>query len=199
MSSSLSLLIVYLKILWAKRFQESVRLCLVVGSVNYRTISDRNGSSFLRTLIKNPIFYLVSFLKRDISTISTPLQIAGFNGLSEAVRRLDFSSAVRDVRRFNYICALLELLVGGQRLTHLPGAAQKLLLSMLEQLADQGQLATLASRVVCFKELPTAYKFGPLGRVFSLDFMTRRLDELWCRLWCMCVWKEYFPQRFLVT
>lgn len=66
------------------------------------------------------------------------LQIAGFNGLSEAVRRLDFSSAVRDVRRFNYICALLELLVGGQRLTHLPGAAQKLLLSMLEQLADQG-------------------------------------------------------------
>jgi F-box protein 25/32 len=67
------------------------------------------------------------------------LKIAGFNGLSEAVRRLDFSSAVRDVRRFNYICALLELLLGGQRLTHLPGAAQKLLLSMLEELADQGK------------------------------------------------------------
>ncbi|KAH9629338.1 hypothetical protein HF086_017713, partial [Spodoptera exigua] len=72
-------------------------------------------------------------------TIKCTREIAGFNGLSEAVRRLDFSSAVRDVRRFNYICALLELLVGGQRLTHLPGAAQKLLLSMLEQLADQGE------------------------------------------------------------
>ncbi|XP_047993347.1 F-box only protein 32 isoform X1 [Leguminivora glycinivorella] len=70
-------------------------------------------------------------------TIKCTREIAGFNGLSEAVRRLDFSSAVRDVRRFNYICALLELLLGGQRLTHLPGAAQKLLLSMLEQLADQ--------------------------------------------------------------
>ncbi|KAL4706222.1 hypothetical protein ACJJTC_018406 [Scirpophaga incertulas] len=70
-------------------------------------------------------------------TIRCTREIAGFNGLSEAVRRLDFSSAVRDVRRFNYICALLELLLGGQRLTHLPGAAQKLLLSMLEQLADQ--------------------------------------------------------------
>ncbi|CAK1586509.1 unnamed protein product [Parnassius mnemosyne] len=69
-------------------------------------------------------------------TIKCTREIAGFNGLSEAVRRLDFSSAVRDVRRFNYICALLELLLGGQRLTHLPGAAQKLLLSMLEQLAD---------------------------------------------------------------
>ncbi|XP_073947554.1 F-box only protein 25 isoform X3 [Choristoneura fumiferana] len=70
-------------------------------------------------------------------TIKCTREIAGFNGLSEAVRRLDFSSAVRDVRRFNYICALLELLLGGQKLTHLPGAAQKLLLSMLEQLADQ--------------------------------------------------------------
>ncbi|XP_022117701.1 F-box only protein 32 isoform X2 [Pieris rapae] len=70
-------------------------------------------------------------------TIKCTKEIAGFNGLSEAVRRLDFSSAVRDVRRFNYICALLELLLCGQRLTHLPGAAQKLLLSMLEQLADQ--------------------------------------------------------------
>ncbi|VVC91027.1 unnamed protein product [Leptidea sinapis] len=70
-------------------------------------------------------------------TIKCTREIAGFNGLSEAVRRLDFSSAVRDVRRFNYICALLELLLCGQRLTHLPGAAQKLLLSMLEQLADQ--------------------------------------------------------------
>lgn len=60
--------------------------------------------------------------------------------MSEAVRRLDFSSAVRDVRRFNYICALLELLLGGQKLPNLPGAAQKLLLSMLEQLADQGEL-----------------------------------------------------------
>lgn len=48
---------------------------------------------------------------------------------------------MRDVRRFNYICALLELLLGGQKLTHLPGAAQKLLLSMLEQLADQGERA----------------------------------------------------------
>lgn len=75
-----------------------------------------------------------------LATLTILSQIAGFNGLSEAVRRLDFSSAVRDVRRFNYICALLELLLGEQRLTHLPGAAQKLLLSMLEQLADQGKI-----------------------------------------------------------
>lgn len=66
------------------------------------------------------------------------LQIAGFNGLSEAVRRLDFMSAVKDVRRFNYICALLQLLMSGQKLTALPGAAQKVLLTMLEEVAMQG-------------------------------------------------------------
>lgn len=47
-------------------------------------------------------------------------QIAGFNKLDEAVKRLDFRSAVRDVRRFNYVCALLEMLVG-QQMTALSG------------------------------------------------------------------------------
>lgn len=45
-------------------------------------------------------------------------------------------SAVRDVRRFNYICALLGLLIG-QQMTALPGCAQKLLLAMLEEVASQ--------------------------------------------------------------
>lgn len=63
------------------------------------------------------------------------MQIAGFNELDEVVKRLDFRSAVRDVRRFNYICALLELLIG-QQLTALSGCAQKALLAMLEEVAS---------------------------------------------------------------
>lgn len=62
------------------------------------------------------------------------MQIAGFNELDEAVKQLDFRSAVHDVRRFNYICALLELLVG-QQMTTLSGCAQKALLAMLEEVA----------------------------------------------------------------
>lgn len=50
------------------------------------------------------------------------------------MKRLDFRSAVHDVRRFNYICALLDLLVG-QQMTTLSGCAQKALLSMLEEVA----------------------------------------------------------------
>lgn len=102
-------------------------------------------------------------------TVKCTREIAGFNGLSEAVRRLDFSSAVRDVRRFNYICALLELLLGEQRLTHLPGAAQKLLLSMLEQLADhvsrsQQNLKALRALVECVSGAAQAERAACWGR-----------------------------------
>ncbi|XP_039755337.1 F-box only protein 32 isoform X1 [Pararge aegeria] len=102
-------------------------------------------------------------------TIKCTREIAGFNGLSEAVRRLDFSSAVRDVRRFNYICALLELLLGGQKLTNLPGAAQKLLLSMLEQLADhvaqsKQNLNALRALLVALSALREAERRACWGR-----------------------------------
>lgn len=71
----------------------------------------------------------------DLIGSSSLLQIAGFNELDEVVKRLDFRSAVRDVRRFNYICALLDLLVG-QQMTALSGCAQKALLAMLEEVAS---------------------------------------------------------------
>ncbi|KAG8233514.1 hypothetical protein J437_LFUL011675 [Ladona fulva] len=63
--------------------------------------------------------------------------IAGFNGLSDALKRLDFRSAVRDVRRFNYICKLLDLLVSSQKVAALSGCAQKVLFNMLEEVAYQ--------------------------------------------------------------
>jgi F-box protein 25/32 len=69
-------------------------------------------------------------------TIKCTREIAGFNGLSDAFKRLDFRSAVHDVRRFNYICKLLDLLIT-QKLTMLSGCAQKVLFNMLEEVAYQ--------------------------------------------------------------
>uniref|UniRef100_A0A0K8TPF9 Putative f-box n=1 Tax=Tabanus bromius TaxID=304241 RepID=A0A0K8TPF9_TABBR len=66
-------------------------------------------------------------------TMRCTREIAGFNGLGEAVRRLDFRSSVRDRRRFHYICALLRLLVTGKGIASLPGSAQRLLLRMIEE------------------------------------------------------------------
>jgi len=69
-------------------------------------------------------------------TIKCTKEIAGFNGLSDAFKRLDFRSAVHDVRRFNYICKLLDLLIS-QKLAALSGCAQKVLFNMLEEVAYQ--------------------------------------------------------------
>lgn len=69
-------------------------------------------------------------------TIKCTREIAGFNGLSDAFKRLDFRNAVHDVRRFNYICKLLDLLIS-QKMTMLSGCAQKVLFNMLEEVAYQ--------------------------------------------------------------
>lgn len=69
-------------------------------------------------------------------TIKCTREIAGFNGLSDAFKRLDFRNAVRDIRRFNYICKLLDILIT-QNLTTLSGCAQKVLFAMLEEVAFQ--------------------------------------------------------------
>lgn len=66
------------------------------------------------------------------------LQIAGFNGLSDALKRLDFLSAVHDCRRFNYIVRLLDLLVS-HRMGGLSGCAQRVLFNMLEEVALEGE------------------------------------------------------------
>lgn len=72
-------------------------------------------------------------------TLKSTREVAGYNTISEAFYRLDFCSAIRDIRRFNYVCKLLHLLIN-QSLTTLSGCATKVLFVMLEQLAWQGKL-----------------------------------------------------------
>lgn len=71
-------------------------------------------------------------------TLKSTKEVAGYNTISEAFYRLDFCSAIRDIRRFNYVCKLLHLLIN-QSLTTLSGCATKVLFVMLEQLVWQGK------------------------------------------------------------
>jgi len=64
-------------------------------------------------------------------------EVAMYNTISEAFCRLDFCNAIHDIRRFNYICKLLHLLIT-QNLTSLSGCATKVLFTMLEQVAWEG-------------------------------------------------------------
>lgn len=63
-------------------------------------------------------------------------EVAGYNSISDAFLRLDFYNAIRDIRRFNYICKLLHLLIT-QNLTSLSGCATKFLFNLLEEIAFQ--------------------------------------------------------------
>ncbi|RWS24823.1 F-box only protein 25-like protein [Leptotrombidium deliense] len=69
-------------------------------------------------------------------TLKSTKEVAGYNTISEAFYKLDFCNAIRDVRRFNYICKLLHLLIT-QNLTSLSGCATKVLFTLLERVAWQ--------------------------------------------------------------
>ncbi|BES97734.1 F-box protein [Nesidiocoris tenuis] len=64
-------------------------------------------------------------------------EVAGFTGLSDALKRLDWKGAVRDRRRFKYICKLLDLLCNERPLSELSGNVRKTLFTMLEEVALQ--------------------------------------------------------------
>lgn len=85
-------------------------------------------------------------------TIRCTREIAGFNGLGEAVRRLDFRSSVRDRRRFQYVCSLLRLLVSNKGIASLPGSAQRMLLQMLEEVASHGRWILLPTKIFTYTE-----------------------------------------------
>ncbi|CAH1398052.1 unnamed protein product [Nezara viridula] len=70
-------------------------------------------------------------------TIKSTKEVAGFNALSDVLKRLDWRSAVRDRRRFRYITKLLSLLCSEKPLCHLPGGVQKVVFTMLEEVARQ--------------------------------------------------------------
>ncbi|XP_046877436.1 F-box only protein 25 isoform X2 [Hypomesus transpacificus] len=57
----------------------------------------------------------------------------GYCTLGEAFNRLDFSSAIQDIRRFNYVAKLLQLIARSQ-LPSLSGAAQKNYFNVLEKI-----------------------------------------------------------------
>ncbi|KAM5278569.1 F-box only protein 25 isoform 11-T12 [Hipposideros larvatus] len=60
----------------------------------------------------------------------------GYCTLGEAFNRLDFSSAIQDVRRFNYVVKLLQLIAKSQ-LTSLSGVAQKNYFNILDKIVQK--------------------------------------------------------------
>ncbi|KAM5278572.1 F-box only protein 25 isoform 14-T15 [Hipposideros larvatus] len=74
--------------------------------------------------------------KRAILETTQILNRHGYCTLGEAFNRLDFSSAIQDVRRFNYVVKLLQLIAKSQ-LTSLSGVAQKNYFNILDKIVQK--------------------------------------------------------------
>ena len=104
-------------------------------------------------------------------TVKSTREIAGFNGLAEALLRLDFIRAVSDIRRFHYVSHLMFLLFAHDKLSQLPGAAQKVLFRMLYE-----EIIVPRSFMICFhvvfNNLPSvaisSFQFFENDKLFSL-------------------------------
>jgi len=101
--------------------------------VENRYSPQRTNSNILLRLVECPGQAMAPYFP---VTVKSTREVAGFNALAEALLRLDFIHAVSDVRRFHYVSQLMYLLFAHDKLSVLPGAAQKVLFRMLEEMAN---------------------------------------------------------------
>ena len=52
-------------------------------------------------------------------------EVVGFNSLADVLKRLDFRSAVHDIRRFQYVATILKHLLVPDKFIQLSGSSQK--------------------------------------------------------------------------
>ncbi|KAJ8270522.1 hypothetical protein GJAV_G00115910 [Gymnothorax javanicus] len=113
----------------SEELQEENKENLIVGNV-CEVATKKQKKDFLNNSTKSQFFYQEKWIY--IQKESTR-ERHGYCTLGEAFNRLDFSSAIQDIRRFNYVVKLLQLIAKSQ-LTSLSGAAQKNYFNILEKI-----------------------------------------------------------------
>ncbi|XP_076136094.1 F-box only protein 32 [Alosa pseudoharengus] len=102
-------------------------------SLNYDVAAKKRKKDLLNNNTKIPYFYKDKWIY--VHKGSTK-ERHGYCTLGEAFNRLDFCSAIRDTRRFNYVVRLLELIAKSQ-LPSLSGVAQKNYMNILERVVQK--------------------------------------------------------------
>lgn len=113
----------------------------------------------------------------------------GYCTLGEAFNRLDFSSAVQDIRRFNYVVRLLQL-IAKTRLTSLSGAAQKNYFNILEKIIRKVLEDNHNPRLI--KELlhDLSSTLCILIREVGRSVLVGNINIWVCRLEAVCDWQH---------
>ena len=105
-------------------------------------------------------------------------KVVGFNSLADVLKRLDFRSAVHDIRRFQYVAAIIRHLVVPDRFYQLSGASQIFIFRSVSG----------ASRPICSCylfiylescQLDFSQHFGILTNLVSSNPLQRRRVTLW--------------------
>uniref|UniRef100_A0A8C7GCM6 F-box only protein 32 n=1 Tax=Oncorhynchus kisutch TaxID=8019 RepID=A0A8C7GCM6_ONCKI len=109
-------------------FQENLRL-----SVTYDMAAKKRRKDCMNNNAKIPYFHKEKWIY--VHKGSTK-ERHGYCTLGEAFNRLDFCSAIKDNRRFNYVVRLLELIAKSQ-LPSLSGVAQKNYMNILERVVQK--------------------------------------------------------------
>uniref|UniRef100_A0A3P9CL25 F-box only protein 25 n=1 Tax=Maylandia zebra TaxID=106582 RepID=A0A3P9CL25_9CICH len=118
---------------WTKT-EDGWKRIILFGDV----LEDNNGEIDLKEKLSLKClflhFFLVVFTDKWIYIQKgSTKERHGYCTLGEALNRLDFSSAIQDLRRFNYVAKLFQLIARSQ-LTSLSGAAQKNYFNILEKI-----------------------------------------------------------------
>uniref|UniRef100_A0A3B3T2W7 F-box only protein 32 n=2 Tax=Paramormyrops kingsleyae TaxID=1676925 RepID=A0A3B3T2W7_9TELE len=102
-------------------------------AMNYDVAAKKRKKDLLNNSTKVPYFHKDKWIY--VHKGSTK-ERHGYCTLGEAFNRLDFSSAIMDSRRFNYVVRLLELIAKSQ-LPSLSGVAQKNYMNILEKVVQK--------------------------------------------------------------
>lgn len=110
-------------------------------------------------------------------------EFIGCTSMSEAFHRLDLARAVADVRRFNYVCKVVQILVT-EKLQNLSGTARKHLLSIIQTIVIHSVEKDVD--VTTARDLVTKFGYGLEGHVWGspqlasqqLDTVTSLVDTL---------------------
>ncbi|TRZ22325.1 hypothetical protein HGM15179_004786 [Zosterops borbonicus] len=105
----------------------------IFNSINYDVAAKKRKKDLLNNKAKTQYFHQEKWIY--VHKGSTK-ERHGYCTLGEAFNRLDFSSAILDSRRFNYVVRLLELIAKSQ-LTSLSGIAQKNYMNILEKVVQK--------------------------------------------------------------
>ncbi|KAM8952670.1 F-box only protein 25 isoform 2-T2 [Pelodytes ibericus] len=116
-------------------------------------------------------------------------QIHGYCTLGEAFNRLDFSSAIQDIRRFNYVGRLLQLIAQSQ-ITSLSGAAQKNYFNVLEQIVQKVLEDQCNPRLVRQLLQDLSSTLCILIRDFGKSVLIGNINIWICRLETILSWQQ---------